>query len=158
MKVKCINEESGLILDKIYQVVIIHSEGYELKGHLDKYNPNDFEIVSEVQNAVLYNSIWIQPLNDTEHLFLKSLLPHTILHFNEEYMEIKLQSDFEQSDEFDPEYNIPIYSYLASETLNQKIIKTYHYQINDSIFLQTDVDYDLVPYNTEVNVKRAIVG
>jgi hypothetical protein len=107
---------------------------------------------------VLYNSVWIQPFNGVEHLFLKSLLPHTILHFNEEYIEIKSQTDFEQGDEFDPEYNIPIYSYLASETLNQKIIKTHHYQINDNLFTQTDVNYDLVPYNTEVNIKRAMIG
>jgi hypothetical protein len=47
MRVKCINEESGLILDKIYQVVIIHSEGYELKNDYNRYNKNHFEIIVE---------------------------------------------------------------------------------------------------------------
>jgi hypothetical protein len=106
---------------------------------------------------VLYNSVWIQPLNGVEYIFLKSILPHTILHFNDEYQVIKSQEDFEQGDEFDPEYNIPVYSYLASETLNQKIVKTYHYQIQDGGFIQTNVEYDLISYNTEVNINNTII-
>jgi hypothetical protein len=104
---------------------------------------------------LLYSGVWIQPLNGVEYLFLKSILPHTILHFNDEYQVMKSQEDFEQGDEFDPDYGIPMYSYLGSEILNQKIVKTYHYQNNNDRFIQTQVNYDLVPYNTEVNLKRA---
>ncbi len=101
---------------------------------------------------LLYNGLWIHPLNGVEHLFLKSILPHTILHFNEEYQQIKSQTDFEQGNEFDPKYNIPIYSYLASETLNQKIVKTYHYETIDGIFHQTSVNYDLTSYDTQIEL------
>lgn len=107
---------------------------------------------------VLYNGVLVQPLNGVEHLFLKSILPHTILHFNDEYQAIKSQEDFDQGDEFDPEYGIPIYSYLASETLNQKIVKTYHYQNQDDRFIQTGVDYDLMTYASEVRSTRANVN
>jgi hypothetical protein len=106
---------------------------------------------------VLYNGIWVQALNGVEHLFLKSILPHTILHFNDEYQVMKSQRDFEQGDVFDPEYNIPVYSYLASKTLNQKIVKTYHYHIQDEGFIQTNVEYDLISYNTEVNINNTII-
>ena len=106
---------------------------------------------------VLYNGIWVQALNGVEHLFLKSILPHTILHFNDEYQVMKSQGDFEQGDVFDPEYNIPVYSYLASKTLNQKIVKTYHYHIQDEGFIQTNVEYDLISYNTEVNINNTII-
>lgn len=47
MKVKCINSESGLILDEIYKVVVIHSEGYELKDDYNRYIPEYFEIIIE---------------------------------------------------------------------------------------------------------------
>jgi hypothetical protein len=107
---------------------------------------------------LLYNGVWIHPLNGVEHLFLKSILPHTILHFNDEYQVMKYQEDFEQGDKFDPEYGIPIYSYLASETLNKKIVKTYHYQNQDGWFTQTGVDYDLMTYTGEVTSTRAKVN
>ena len=107
---------------------------------------------------LLYNGVWIHPLNGVEYIFLKSILPHTILHFNDEYQVIKSQEDFEQGDKFDPEYGIPIYSYLASETLNQKIVKTYHYQNQDGRFTQIGVDYDLMTYTGEVTSTRANVN
>jgi hypothetical protein len=101
---------------------------------------------------VLYNKIWVQPLNGVEYMFLKSILPHTILHFNDEYQVIKSQKDFEQGLEINSNYGIPIFSYLASKTLNKKIIKKHHYTIQDDIFLQSNIDYELVDYDTKINI------
>lgn len=47
MKVRCINEASGLVLNEIYQVIVIHTEGYELINYSGRYHPSYFETVLE---------------------------------------------------------------------------------------------------------------
>jgi hypothetical protein len=60
MEVKCINENSGLVIDEIYQVVIIHSEGYELKNDPNRYDPDHFEIIEcpEPSDDDLFYQMW----------------------------------------------------------------------------------------------------
>jgi hypothetical protein len=45
MKVKCITVENDLVLNQTYFVVIIHHNGYELFGDVNRYDPINFEII-----------------------------------------------------------------------------------------------------------------
>jgi hypothetical protein len=45
MKVKCITVENDLVLNQTYFVVVIHHNGYELFGDVNRYDPINFEII-----------------------------------------------------------------------------------------------------------------
>ena len=72
MKIRCINENSGLVLNEIYQVVIIHNEGYELNGDTNRYNPSHFETIEENQDELF---IQIYGISQEEYLNTFGELP-----------------------------------------------------------------------------------